>query len=204
MLFSCLEWSSNERTVGWSEGKLLGGAGSGGGNGYEFPYSILRMCWTGYQEDLYHYLHTLRRYCAPTEKKTGVQYKYRRLQRTGAQHWSPTHVLLMLMMIAEWSSWRCWSDDGNLHFARCVWMSVCEYCRYVWHSMSIRHRHRRMSSNAANKQYPVLLWLLLLFLDFMLLYVQRILKLQPLADSMNDSVKGEANQIWPSSFCGVA
>ena len=29
--------------------------------------------------------------------------------------------------------------------------------------------------------------------------VQWILKLQPLADSMNDSVKGEANQIWPSS-----
>lgn len=150
MLFSCLQWSSNERmnerTVGWSVSKLLGGAGSG----YGFPYSILRMCWTGYQEDLYHYLHTLRRYCAPPhQKRTGVQYKYRRrLQRTGVQ---PMYC---------WSWW--WSpndhhDDVEAMMAIFVLLavyeclSVCEYCRYVWHSMSIRHRHSRMSSDAANK-----------------------------------------------------
>lgn len=83
------------RLVGWSVSKLLGGAGSG----YEFPYSILRMCWTGYQEDLYHYLHTLRRYCAPPPTKKN--WSPVQVPPPLAEDWSPTHVLLKLMMIAE-------------------------------------------------------------------------------------------------------
>lgn len=150
---------------------------------------LLRQCLS--VEDLYHFLHTLRRYCGglaarEKEENFSVGNKGQSAGRSVVWlanwgNWSPTQVCLPWSPPSP-SRWWWWLQSLlSLCAVRCERILSVRVALYV------------------GIECLLVAFLLLLLLSFMLLYVQRILKLQPLADSMNDSVKGEANQIWPSS-----